>query len=709
MAINPEPRGEDLPTGGFPLPTLDHLGIETEQIPTDPTEARRIAEKWFAEFSSAVDASSTASTSPSGGTSIKSNVNTGVDTIVTSLFHTECYWRDILALTWDFRSFTGPSQIRQFLTDRLEQAKLGNLNLQSPEYISVQFPYPDIAWIQFMFSFRIGDVGIGSGIGRLIPVPVYITGPIPSNTVNGSDLDSSASESTSNSNKNMNIEWKCHCLFTHLEDLQSFPEKIGALRNRQLAHGLGGSSWIAQRRREIEFVDEDPKVVVVGGSQSGLTVGARLKMLEVPTLIVDKLPRIGDNWRKRYEALCLHDPVYNDHLPYMPFPPNWPEYAPAAKLAGWLEAYAEFMELSCWTSSTVTKAHYLEDKGTWEVHIRREREKPNNSDSSNLDSEWVGIDERGQRILDYEERVFHNVKHVIFATGFGAGEPDSPDIAGMDKFKGQILHSVQHRSASDHLGKKIAVIGSCTSGHDIAADCVYNGVDVTMVQRGPTYVMTVRNGYKVMGGLFSEGGPPTDIADRIQASFPFFIGMNGMLQRRTKEIEELDRELLENLMKVGFKLTSGPEGTGFALRAAKKVGGYYFDVGASQLIIDGKIKLKNDSLIERFTEDGILFENGSKLEADVIIFATGYADFRTSIRRICDPVSAQKCRRIWGIDPEGELRGVYRNLGVPGLWYMTGGLGQCRFHSKHLALQIKAMEEGLLEKRYELKVEDPTK
>jgi len=252
-----DPDSSVLPSGGFPLPTLDHLGVKAEILPSNPADAREIATKWFDSFSAAATESSIEA--------------------ITKLFHQECYWRDILALTWDFRTFTGPARIKQFLNDRLKLSQLKSFNLQYPEHISVQQPYPDLAWIQFMFSFVTGDVGICSGIGRLIPIP----------SPDGS------------------VEWKCHCMFTHLEDLQGHPEKIGSLRNQLPSHGV----WASQRRKEMAFEDKDPVVVIIGGSQSGLTVAARLKMLDVPTLIVDKFPRIGDNWRNRYNALCLHDPI----------------------------------------------------------------------------------------------------------------------------------------------------------------------------------------------------------------------------------------------------------------------------------------------------------------------------------------------------------------------------------------------------------------
>jgi hypothetical protein len=183
--------------------------------------------------------------------------------------------------------------------------------------------------------------------------------------------------------------------------------------------------------------------------------------------------------------------------------------------------------------------------------------------------------------------------------------------------------------------------------------------------------------------------------------------------------------MLDGLKKRGFKLSDGIEGSGFVMLANERAGGYYFglfplllfrltsppfaatDVGASQLIIDGKIKLKNDSLLKEFTENGLRFEDGSELEADVVLFATGFffsfflffsfswiqthfhrwGDARDTIRRICGSSVAAQCSRIWGMDQEGEMNGCWRDLGVEGLWYMVGNLALCRFHSKHLALR----------------------
>ncbi|KAG6326957.1 hypothetical protein ID866_12132, partial [Astraeus odoratus] len=350
-------------------------------------------------------------------------------------------------------------------------------------------------------------------------------------------------------------------------------------------------------------------------------------------------------------------------MPYLPFPPSWPVYTPALKLADWLESYAEVLELNVWTSTKVASVEPGEKDKKWDVKVVRD---------------------------DGRERVF-SVNHVVFALGFGNGKLKMPDIPGREEFKGQILHSSQHRSARDHLGKKVVVIGS---SHDLCSDYVDHGVGVTMVQRGPTYIMSTKEGIpRLIGGLYNEGGPPTDLADRLGASFPNHAA-KLLHQRTTKDIAEADKNLLDGLRKVGFKLTFGEDGSGPLLLALKKVGGCYFDVGASQRIIDGQIKLKSDGPIARFTPTGLLFEDGSTLDADVILFATGYGDAREAYLQLLPSHLHDAVQPIWGVNEEGEINSAWREIGgrgpegkkLAGLWSMMGNLAMCRFHSKHMAM-----------------------
>ncbi|KAJ7887426.1 hypothetical protein B0H13DRAFT_2534157 [Mycena leptocephala] len=613
----------------FNLPTLDRLNATV----APDLDVHKVASSWIDSFAKYVEAGDVPG--------------------IMDLFIDESHWRDMLALTWDFRSFHGAAAIQKFLSDRLAICKPTNIriNAQSPVLLR---PYPDLAWINIIFDFAV-DAGPASGIVRLVPQP-----------------DGAA--------------WKAHCMYTNLEDLKGFPEKIGPLRNPAPNHG----KWAEERQQATAFDNEEPVVLIIGGGHSGLDLGARLKALGVRTLIIERNARIGDNWRNRYEALCLHDPVWYDHLPYLPFPPTWPVYTPALKLGNWLHHYAEAMELDVWTSATVTSAH-PNDAGTWDVVVA----------------------------LSHAERRFR-VKHVVFATGLGAGEGNLPSYPGMDVFKGPILHSTQHKRATDHAGKQVVVIGACTSAipdrpntaHDIAVDYYEHGIAFLNLRLQHQKGLGAHHAADVLGGR-----APTDVADRLNASFPHFMAV-PLNQRQAQVIAEDDKELLDGLRKRGFKLNMGTMDAGFGLSAWDRGGGYYIDVGASQLIIDGKIKLKNDSQISEFTERGLKFDDGSELPVDVVVFATGrhstythnpdpnysnsrsLGDARNGVRKICGDAVGDRCKPIWGLNAEGEINGAWRDLGVPGLWYMIGNLALCRFHSKHVALQIKAMEEGVFGERY---------
>ncbi|KIY52791.1 FAD/NAD(P)-binding domain-containing protein [Fistulina hepatica ATCC 64428] len=574
------------------LPTLDRLGA----IVNDDVDASGIARTWFTLFAKKVEVHD-------------------IDGVL-DLFLADALWRDLLVFTWDFRTFHGTQRIATFLHDRLSSAHARAFTLKR-EFLELQRSYPDIVWIQALFDFET-DLGSASGVFRLVPV-------------------------------GGNGEWKAHCMFTNLEGLRGHPEKVGALRNAMPNHGL----WESEREREVKFEDSDPTVVIVGAGQAGLGFAARLKALGISALVVERNERIGDNWRNRYDALCLHDQVWYDHLPYVPFPSMWPVYTPARKLADWFESYAQTLELNVWTASNVEHASQDSETGMWSISIRRK---------------------------DGSHRILQS-KYFVFTTGFGDGYKAIPSIPGMDEFKGTIMHSTKYKSAKDYEGKKVVVIGACTSGHDVAMDCYNQGIDVTMFQRSSTYVMSAKNGLDViLGALYAENAPPTEVADKISASFPHVLTEAGLGERKVAAIAKADREILEALEKSGFRLDTGIKGAGFLLSVWERAGGYYIDVGASQLIVDGKIKLKNDSQIERFTPTGILFDNGSTLDADVRIISTSVGDVRDAIRPVCGDELTDRVKRIWGLDEEREVCGCWRDIGVKNLFYGIGMRSSCTVH-----------------------------
>ncbi|KZO93174.1 FAD/NAD-binding domain-containing protein [Calocera viscosa TUFC12733] len=608
------------------LPTHTTLGGPPPSNVT-PASAPALASSWFDSFTTAL--------------------STHDLPALLALFYKDSYWRDMLALTWDFRTFHGSAAIQTFLEDRLQPAELSGLQLVlSGTPPTLEQPWEDVSWLVLHFTFST-KVGTGSGIVRL--VYEHPAGS-PGTGEGGSG-------------------WKAYTVYTNLESLHGAPESTGALRDPLPNHG----QWLSSLARTLDFEHKDPEVLIIGAGQSGLDVAVRLKVLGVSVLCVERNGRVGDQWRGRYEALCLHDPVWYDHLPYLPFPPTWPVYTPAHKLADWLANYAHTMELPIWLSSTIQSATWDEQAKLWDVVVRR----------------GVAGEERRLR-----------VRHVVYAAGLAGGVPNMPKIAGMEDFQGQIVHSTAHKTAAAYVGQRVLVVGAATSAHDIAHDFANHGVEVTLFQRASTYIMSTKHGMPVvMRGLYWEDGPATDVADRLSASLPNEV-MRRVHRRYTREIGGRDRELLEGLDRVGFRRNDGVEGSGFLFLAYSRGGGYYLDVGASQLIIDGKIGLKNGCEIDRFTKDGVRFDDGSEIKADLVVFATGFGNIKSSLEPIFQPEVVDALKPVWGVDGEGEIRAAWGESGHEAFWYMMGNLCLCRFHSKHIALQIKAMQMGVFGERY---------
>ena len=158
----------------------------------------------------------------------------------------------------------------------------------------------------------------------------------------------------------------------------------------------------------------------------------------------------------------------------------------------------------------------------------------------------------------------------------------------------------------------------------------------------------------------------------------------------------LDQELLDGLERAGFKLDFGEDNTGWQFKYLTRGGGYYFNVGCSDLIVKGDIALKQFADLDTFTAAGAKMKSGEIVAADLVVLATGYKRQEELVRKLFGEEVEKRVGTIWGFGEEQELRNMYTRTGQPGLWLIAGGLAQCRIGSKHLALQIKAIEEGLL-------------
>jgi putative flavoprotein involved in K+ transport len=460
---------------------------------------------------------------------------------------------------------------------------------------------------------------------------------------------------------------KAWTLLTVLEEIKGHEERIGRARPKgeSYSRDFRGPNWLDLRMAAAQYADRDPAVLVVGGGQAGLSIAARLAQLQVDTLIVDREPRIGDNWRNRYHALTLHNQVQVNHLPYMPFPPSWPTYIPKDKLAGWFEAYVESMELSYWTATELERGTYDAQAGRWSVVLHR---------------------------ADGSKRRMHP-RHLVMATGV-SGIPYLPDIPTLRRFGGTVLHSSQYRDGEAWAGKNVLVIGTGNSGHDIAQDLHASGVKVTLVQRSSTLVVNVEPSAQLPYALYDEG-PPLEDCDLITMSVPLSVAKKSHFLF-TQQAKKLDQALLDGLERAGFKLDFGEDGTGWQFKYLTRGGGYYFNVGCSDLIVKGEIGLVQFSDIAEFVPHGVRLRTGKTLAADLVVLATGYMGQDHLVRKLLGEEVAARIGPIWGLGDGQELRNMFVRTAQPGLWFIAGSLAQCRIYSKYLGLQIKACEIGLL-------------
>ena len=456
--------------------------------------------------------------------------------------------------------------------------------------------------------------------------------------------------------------FKAWSFLTALSDLNSSFNK----KDDEYENTLEGPNWLDVRTENRLYKDRDPEVLVVGSGQAGLSIAARLKQQNIDTLVIDKNERVGDNWRNRYHSLKLHNQTHVNHLPYMPFPPTWPTYIPKDKLAGWFEYYAESMELNVWTKTTFISAEYDEAEKNWKVILR---------------------------LSDGNERIL-KPKHIVMAVGVSS-VPNRNKIPGMEGYKGKVIHSTDYSSGRDYKGKNVLVYGTGTSAHDVAQDLYVHGANVKIVQRSPSMVVNVEPSAQLPYQLYKEG-PNTDDCDLITISTPLDV-LKKTHQLLTQKTKEIDKPLLDKLEEVGFRLEYGEENTGWQFKYLTRGGGYYFNVGASDLIANEKIKVIQFSDISNFNPSGIEMKSGENFEIDLMVTATGYKGQEYVVEKFFGKSVVEKVGPIWGFDNNRqELGNMWMQTKQPGLWFHAGSLAQCRIFSKFLALQIKAIKEGIL-------------
>jgi putative flavoprotein involved in K+ transport len=592
------------------------IEIQPARPVTEPTPTQRVS-TWLRDFEEALT---------------RSEIDAAA-----ALFVANGFWRDLITFTWNITTLEGRGQIRDMLAATLATVR--------PHTFAVEGDATAADGVtEGWFTFETG-VARGTGLVRL--------------------KDEGA--------------WT---LLTTMTELKGFEERKGPTREAGVEHGVvrGRKSWLERKAQEAAELgyETQPYCVVIGGGQGGIGLGARLRRLGVPTIVIDKHERPGDAWRERYKSLCLHDPVWYDHLPYLPFPDHWPVFAPKDKIGDWLEMYTRVLELNYWSSTECISAAYDEQTKEWMVNVVRDG-KP----------------------------VTLRPKQLVLATGM-SGIPNVPQYPGAETFKGVAHHSSRHPGGAAFAGKKCVVIGSNNSAHDICADLWENGADVTMVQRSSTHIAKSSTLMELaLGGLYSEAavkaGITTEKADLIFASVPYRIMADFQIPVY-QEMERRDKDLYDRLRAAGFMLDFGDDGSGLFMKYLRRGSGYYIDVGASELVADGSIKLKSGVAVVRITENAVVLSDGSELPADLIVYATGYGSMNGWAAKLISQEVADKVGKCWGFgsdttkDPgpwEGELRNMWKPTRQEALWFHGGNLHQSRHYSLYLALQIKARLEGI--------------
>ncbi len=555
---------------------------------------------------------------------------------VAELFTADCFWRDLVALTWNITTVEGRGGVRDLCEHTLAGAKPGAFRAVEP---AGEADGVIDAWLAFETA-----VGRGRGHVRL-------------------------------------KDGRAWTLLTALHELKGHEEPAGPMRPKGAEHGVNAhrQSWLERRRAEAQELGHtrQPEVLVIGGGQGGIALGARLRQLDVPAIVIDRHPNPGDQWRGRYKSLCLHDPVWYDHLPYIKFPDNWPVFSPKDKIADWLEMYTRVMEINYWGSTEATSARYDEAAGEWEVTVVRAGEP-----------------------------MTLRPKQLVLATGM-SGKPNRPEFPGHDVFAGEQQHSCEHPGPDAYAGKRVVVVGSNNSAFDICGALYEVGADVTMVQRSSTHIVRSDTLMDIgLGALYSEeavaSGMTTEKADLLFASIPYRI-MHEFQIPLYEQMRERDAEFYARLEQAGFEHDWGDDGSGLFMKYLRRGSGYYIDVGAADLVADGRVKLARGQ-VDHLTRDAVVLGDGTELPADLVVYATGYGSMNGWAADLISQEVADRVGKVWGLgsdttkDPgpwEGEQRNMWKPTQVKALWFHGGNLHQSRHYSLYLALQLKARAVGL--------------
>ncbi len=563
-------------------------------------------------------------------------LKTGDVSVLDELFLEKSYWRDLLSLTWDTQQFWGLASFDDELLRCARRVSISNLQIDPLRTAPRIVGQAGFESLEFFFEF---DTAAGRNKGFAILVH-----------------DGSAK-----------LGFRARQLATQLVALTCAPEPQA--RHAMQGHdpAYPGQTWGEHLADKSSFRDRDPDVLIVGGGHSGLSAGARFERMGVSYLIVDKHKEAGDVWRTRYEALALHTHTAANDLPYISLPEHWGSYTPKDQWADWLKSYVKLMNLNYWSSTEFLGGIFNQTTGCWTVRLR---------------------------LADGSIRSMMP-KHIVMAVGGVGSQPRIPAFPGLKSFEGEVIHSTAYKSGTAYNGKNVMVVGTSTSGHDIALDLYRKGAKVTMLQRGAACVVNISEVDRLSAD-FLNGKMSKDEADQRRSANAILPLLIERTQALTVITEREHAELYAGLRKAGMKLTIGHDKTGWLMKLFRDLAGYYINVGCSDVIAAGGIKIVQSDEVVQFAPGGAQLTDGSVLPLDAIILATGFLNVSADIRELFGEEVAQKVGHIGGVGADGEPRNLCRPTGQAHLWMIVGGIIDARKSSPLLAFQIKAQMEGLV-------------
>ena len=366
--------------------------------------------------------------------------------------------------------------------------------------------------------------------------------------------------------------------------------------------------------------------IIIGAGPAGLAVGACLKQAGIQSILLEQSDRVGSAWRKHYDRLHLHTDKRNSELPFASFPKDYPRYPSRDQLISYLESYAKKFELDIRFVQKVTAAR--RENNHWEVQTQ------------------------DTRYLTF---------NLVVAAG-NAREPFLPQWAGMDAFKGKVIHSSEYKNGMPFKGQNVLVVGFGNSGGEIAID---------LYEHGAKPGIAVRNAVNVIPRELA--GIPILSIGIVQNVMPAWMAdaMNAPILRA----------VIGDITKYGLRKL--PYGPATQIRNDKHIP--LIDVGTLELIKQGHITVHSG--VEEFTENGVKFTDGKEARFDAVILATGY---RPRVDTFLDATNIY--------DENGTPVSSGREASVPGLYfcgYYVSPTGMLR----EIAIEARRVSAAIANKR----------